>query len=37
MSPNHEPKPINGGKAYVDVWDKDHVRMPCSQYYITVN
>ncbi|CAF4683694.1 unnamed protein product [Rotaria sp. Silwood1] len=33
---NHEPKPLYSG-FYVDRWDKNYVRMPCSQNYIFRN
>ena len=37
LRPNREPKPINDENTYKDYWDEDHVRMPCSQYYMSVS
>ncbi|CAF4035650.1 unnamed protein product [Rotaria sordida] len=32
LYPNHEPRPINDGH-YIDRWNKNYVRMPCSPCY----
>jgi hypothetical protein len=33
----HDPKAVNEGKAYVDQWDDNHVRMPCSVKFVDVS
>jgi hypothetical protein len=32
-----DPKPVNEGKAYIDRWDDNHVRMPCSVKFVDVS
>ncbi|CAF1063214.1 unnamed protein product [Rotaria sordida] len=32
-----EPEPLYENGTYVDEWDQDNVRLPCSQFYITKN
>ncbi len=34
--PNCEPEPFYENGTYVDEWDQDYVRLPCSQSYVTV-
>src|SRR5207237_1343570 len=34
--PNREPVPFYENGTYVDEWDPDYVRLPCSQSYVTV-
>ncbi|CAF4114273.1 unnamed protein product [Rotaria socialis] len=29
-NPDREPEPIHGMEKYMDAWDDDHVRLPCS-------
>ncbi|CAF2003229.1 unnamed protein product [Rotaria magnacalcarata] len=36
-SPDREPEPFYENGTYVDEWDQDYVRLPCSQSYITKN
>ncbi|CAF1511564.1 unnamed protein product [Adineta ricciae] len=33
--PDNEPEPIHGASVYVDKWDDDHVRLPCSSFNLT--
>ncbi|CAF1192584.1 unnamed protein product [Adineta ricciae] len=33
--PDNEPEPIHAAGVYVDKWDDDHVRLPCSPYNLT--
>ena len=35
--PNGEPQPLYENGTYVDEWDQENVRLPCSQSYITVS
>ncbi|CAF0916166.1 unnamed protein product [Rotaria sp. Silwood1] len=35
--PDREPEPLYENGTYVDEWDQDNVRLPCSQFYITKN
>ena len=35
-NPDCEPQPAYDNGTYVDEWDQDYVRLPCSQSYITV-
>jgi hypothetical protein len=36
LNPDREPEPIDGIGNYVDIWNDDHVRLPCSQFNLTV-
>ncbi|CAF1629844.1 unnamed protein product [Rotaria magnacalcarata] len=34
-NPNLDPEPIHGMGNYHDIWDDEHVRMPCSPLHLT--
>ncbi len=35
LNPDREPEPIHGMDKYIDIWNDDHVRMPCSPFNVT--
>ncbi|CAF1052395.1 unnamed protein product [Rotaria sordida] len=34
-NPDREPEPIHGIRNYLDIWNDDHVRLPCSPFNVT--
>ncbi|CAF1313327.1 unnamed protein product [Rotaria sordida] len=35
LNPDREPEPIHGMNNYHDIWDDNHVRLPCSLFNLT--